>query len=241
MQLSRVVAGLTLCVIPALVLAEPAPVSDLSDPLAQRVKRLEQQFAQNAKLLVDNQQLVTQLQQDLNALRGALEVQANEVDQILQRQRELYKELDRLSGGGVKVAAAPVASDGNAATLSESAAYERAINLILKEKKYAEAIPLLQQFIADFPESTHSANAHYWLGQLLFNQGDRNGARERFETVVNQYSDSSKRADAMLKLGILAQLEGNPASAKALYQRVISEYGSSSSAQIARARLDSLK
>ena len=60
----------------------------------------------------------------------------------------------------------------------------------------------------NFLTSVYAApNAHYWLGQLLFNKQDWSAAGEQFtqRLVLNFYPDSSKRADAMFKLGVVEQ------------------------------------
>jgi tol-pal system protein YbgF len=83
-------------------------------------------------------------------------------------------------------------------------------------------------------------NAHYWLGQLLFNKGDRPGATAQFKTLADKYSKSPKRADALVKLGMIAQLDGNKAQAKSYYEQVIKGYPNTSPAQLAKQSLDKL-
>jgi tol-pal system protein YbgF len=79
--------------------------------------------------------------------------------------------------------------------------------MVLKEKNYDKAIPAFEGFIKQFPNSSYVPNAHYWLGQLMFNKGDRAGAASQFSTVATNTA-SHPRADALLKLGMLAQLDG---------------------------------
>jgi tol-pal system protein YbgF len=224
-------------------LAEPAPVSDLGNSPQQRLQKLEQQFASRGNQQVQLQQSVDSLQQEVNELRGALELQAHQLDQILRRQRELYQELERRVSARASASTARTAptAEASGVPLSESDAYKHALDLILKQKRFAEAIPVLQNFIKTYPNSSYSANAHYWLGQLLFNSGDRSGAKGAFNTVVTKYADSPKVSDAVLKLGMIEQLDGNPDAARSLYQRVVKDFPDSASAQIARARLDALK
>ena len=45
--------------------------------------------------------------------------------------------------------------------------------MVLKEKQYDKAIPEFRSFNQKFPQSSHmQPNAHYWLGQLLFNKNE---------------------------------------------------------------------
>ena len=102
-----------------------------------------------------------------------------------------------------------------------------------KRRTTTKAIPAFQGFIKQYPSSGYVPNAHYWLGQLLFNKGDRSGAAAQFSTVANKYSKSPKRADALLKLGMLAQLDGKKAEAKSFYEQVIKGYPGTTSAKLA--------
>ena len=82
----------------------------------------------------------------------------------------------------------------------ENEAYDRAVNLVLKERRYEEAIPEFKAFNLKFPNSTYAANAHYWLGQLLFNKNDLEAAKAEFEIVYNKFQESPKRSDSMLEI-----------------------------------------
>ncbi len=123
--------------------------------------------------------------------------------------------------------------------LNENQAYDAAVNMVLKEKNYDKAIPAFEGFIKQYPSSSYVPNAHYWLGQLLFNKGDRTGAAAQFTTVATKFSKSPKRADALL-LGMLAQLDGKKAEAKNFYEQVIKGYPNTSPAQLAKQSLSKL-
>ncbi len=106
--------------------------------------------------------------------------------------------------------------------------------------EYVKAIPEFQAFIARFPDSSYAPNAHYWLGQLLFNKQQWQDAAAQFDVVANKFSDSAKRPDALLKLGVIAEKTGDVAKAKQLFQQVINDYPNSSARKLAEARLWSL-
>ncbi|GAA5218779.1 tol-pal system protein YbgF [Corallincola platygyrae] len=237
---------LSVALLPAQSLAEPAPVTDLGAASGQDIAVLKQQLEQASRLQVQTQQSLQSLQSEVDELRGMLETQNHQMQQMLQRQRELYQELDRrlASAPATPVPSVPTTGEGEGdktAELSESAVYQNAVNLVLKEKQYDQAIPAFYDFINQYPSSELTPNARYWLGQLLFNKGERKDANAQFEAVVNQYPNSPKRSDAMLKMAMIAQLNSDSANAKTLYNRVIKEYPGSPSAQIARTKLSSLK
>lgn len=96
----------------ALVLALPAraaaPVTEKdSSGLAGRVERLERQLQNQG--LVDLLQQVKALQQEVNRLRGELDVQNNTIAQMRERERALHADMDRrlqaLESGGTAPAA----------------------------------------------------------------------------------------------------------------------------------------
>lgn len=159
------------------VFAAPAPVEDIAGgSYDDRVERLERMLKARQQVDFQTQQRLDTLQQEVLDLRGLNEQQAYQIEQMLQRQRQLYDEIANLSsnqGSSAVAAVTSTTSTSQAATsssLGETASYEQAVNLVLKERKYDEAIPAFSNFIKSYPDSTYAANANYWLGQLLYNK-----------------------------------------------------------------------
>lgn len=186
------------------------------------------------------QQQIDQMSQEISELRGQLERNSYEMKQMLQRQRELFVELDRVRGeikSTPAQEAQPVKTGGQyTPNVDEQTAYQNAVDLILKKRDYTGAIAAFQQFQKDYPDSTYSANSHYWLGQLYFAKKQDEDAVKSFAAVVS-YKDSNKRADALLKLGEIAERNNNAAQAKKYYQQVVDEYPGSASAKLASSKL----
>lgn len=231
----------------AAVHAAPAAVVDANgSSLEDRVTLLERMVAARKDAQLRIQTHLDDVQNEVDALRGDAESLNNQMTRMLERQRQLYIELskldDKLNQGPSQSGETLPASNEPAASLpvgNEASAYEVAVNLILKEKRYDDAVPAFQSFLASYPTSSYAPNAHYWLGQLLFNNQDWEGASEQFQSVITNYPDSAKRADALLKLGLVEQRRGNIARAQQLFQQVITEYPNSSSRKLAEARLTS--
>ncbi|RUO65790.1 tol-pal system protein YbgF [Pseudidiomarina planktonica] len=248
----NLIAVAALCVAwPAL--AVQAPVASVSSgSLEERLNQLERVIdARNsAQMNLLNQ--VNMLQEEVAELRGVTEEHAFQLEQLLTRQRELYQEIDRRLANQSSAPANTQVIDSSAVTggsnntadysgnLSENDAYDRAIKLVLEDKRYQDAIPAFQQFIERFPNSSYAPNAHYWLGQLLFSDGNYDGAAEQFKTVVDDYPDSNKRADCLLKLGSIARQQGQNAAARDYFNQVIKGYADSTEAGLARQRLSEL-
>ena len=224
-------------------IAAPAPVEDLAGGSGDdRLARLERIVKSRQQSEIDMQRRLDTLQQEVLDLRGLTEQQNYQIEQMQQRQRQLYDEIANLSSKAATPAAsvpstpAAAAATANAAasSLSETASYESAVNLVLKERKYDDAIPAFRAFIKQYPDSVYAANANYWLGQLLFNKSEFAEAKQVFNTVVTRFSDSNKRGDSLVKLGMIAEKMGDKAGATQYYQQVVKDYANSAAARIAQ-------
>lgn len=247
-MIKRTFALSLLSVYGAAVFAAPAPVADVtSGSNDQRIEALERMFSTRTEAQHRLQQQLDTMQQEVNELRGSIELHNYQLERILDRQRELYAEIDkRMSGVSNSPPVTPVAansaqqSSGAVLSANENDAYDKAVNLILKDKLYDQAIPAFQSFLQTFPNSSYASNAHYWLGQLLFNKQDWTGASAQFQILVNKYPDSNKRADALVKLGVTEMERSNSARAKQLWEQVIREFPDSPSSKDAAKRLKSI-
>ena len=233
----------------AAVFAAPAPVTDVTRISSeQRITELEKKFSTRTDAQHRQQEQLDVMQNEVNELRGSIEVQNYQLEKILERQRELYLEIDkRIESVKTQTSTMPVDTLNTQVTTAEAPlseneneAYDKAVNLILKDRLYEQAIPEFQTFLQNFPNSSYVPNAHYWLGQLLFNKQDWASAGEQFQTLIANYPDSSKRADATLKLGITEMERSNAARAKQLWEQVVAEFPNSSSAKLAEKRLKGL-
>lgn len=252
--------GLVLTASAPCVLAAQAPVIDVSSQqgatslseagtLAEQLASVERKLDSRNRAQVNIQRQLDDMQNQVNELRGVTELHTHQLSQVLERQRELYQELDRRVSEALKPTAeipttiavdTSTASQNYSSDLTENEAYDKALNLVLKDKRYEEAIPAFKRFNESYPQSSYAPNAHYWLGQLLFNKGELAPAEQEFTIVVEQFKESSKRPDALLKLAMVAQQQGSNVKAIALYRQLLAEYPDSTSAQLAKPRLESL-
>lgn len=239
--------------------AAPAPVSDLNSTATNStssssrsasnesdIERLERLLQNRNLVQLQMQQQIDDMALEISELRGELERNSYDMKQMLERQRELFIELDRVRGevkaaGTATVAVA--ASEGSkeasgtfSTDVDEQTAYQNAVDMILKQRDYTGAIAAFQKFQKDFPDSTFTPNSHYWLGQLYFAKKQDKEAVKSFAAVVS-YKDSNKRADALVKLGDIAARNNNAPQAKKYYQQVVTEYPNSASAKVAQTHL----
>lgn len=228
-----------------------------------RLAKLERLDNSRNLVQVEMQQQIDALSDEVRQLRGSLEEANYKLQQATERQKGLYQELDKLktapgaTGAPVAagtVAAAVSATEGaqtsgtpivgqtppvaKAASADETQSYDAAVSLVMKDKNFAKAVPAFEGFIQKYPQSSYVPNAHYWLGQLLYNQGDKENAKANFLIVAQKFKDSPKRADAILKLGMITLSEGDKEKANKFFQLVVKQYPDTPSAQLAQKALN---
>jgi tol-pal system protein YbgF len=249
-NLQRVVMLSLLASAANLAFAAPAPVSDLSrtDSISSSAgadsgqSRLERLIESRNQVQLQMQQQLDEMSTEIKQLRGLIERNSYNIEQTTQRQRELFIELDNVRNGmksdkrSADAAAATPVGGTYSENVDEQSAYQSAVDLILKKRDYSGAIDAFNQFRKQFPNSTFTPNAHYWLGQLYFAKKQYKEAKASFESVV-AFKDSNKRADALVKLGDIEKRNNDKSAANQYYQQVIKEYPSSSSAKEAKESL----
>ena len=234
-----------------------------SGSVEDRVTTLERISNAQGQLLQQVQQQLSDTQRDIDSLRGQIQENQYQLNQITERQKNLYQQLDTLSSSNTQAqgasgdaaaaaggAGADDAAGGNNASAGASAApvqsgdantdYNAAVALVLEKKQNEQAIAAFQAFVKKYPDSTYQPNANYWLGQLNYNKGKKDDAAYYFATVVKNYPKSPKSADALYKVGVIMQEKGDTAKAKAVYQQVSKLYPNTDAAKNAAKRAASL-
>ncbi len=204
--------------------------------------------------LADLLQQLESLQAELRNLRGQVEVQANEIERLKARQRELLADIDRRvselerrgtaasspetppSGGG---AAAPV-SAALPTSAQEQKDYDAAFSL-MKQGFYERAAKGFRDFNAKYPQSALRDNAQYWLAEGYYVSRNFRQAFEEFAKVVSDYPKSPKAPDALLKIGYCYYELGEWAKARANLNQVIARYPGTPTAKSAEQRLAKMK
>lgn len=254
--------------------SEGAPVvtvtgqSAANASLDARVAKLERLLEGQA--LADLLTRIQHLQEDVQKLRGDLEVQGNDLNGLKQRQRDLYLDIDRRLqqletsvaaaapaaspppsaappsapvGSGSTAMAAPV-PDVPAATAAspeqEQAAYQKAFDL-LKNGRYDDAVAAFRDMLTAYPSGKLLDNAQYWLGEAHFAARRFREAAEEFAKVINNYPQSPKVPDAMLKLGFSYYELGDWAKSRSSLEQLTARYPQSTAAQLADRRLQRMK
>ena len=224
------------------------PLQAAEAALEQRVQRLEKLV--EGQGLVDMYLRLETLQQEVQQLRGEIEVQANTIKGLKQRQRDLYLDIDRrlqqLESGAVsKAAASTAAATPETVTTTKTAvvsapvaaedAYRAAFKL-LKEGRYTPAASRFKDFLKKYPDSAYADNAQYWLGEISYVTRAFKQAIVEFDKVLKNYPNSTKHADAMLKQAYCYYELQNYAKARELLTTVITRFPHSTAAGLAEKR-----
>jgi len=226
-----------------------APISSVgSGSVEDRVTQLERISNAHSQLLTQLQQQVADNQSDIDSLRGQIQESQYQLNQVIERQKQVQLQIDALGSGGAAATQQPASGDQSGAVVGGAPVqsgdantdYNAAIALVQDKSRQADAIAAFQNFIKKYPDSTYLPNAHYWLGQLNYNQGKRDDAAYYFANVVKNYPKSPKAPDAMYKVGVIMQDKGDSAKAKAVYQQVISKYPGTDGAKQAQKRLSAM-
>ncbi|MCZ7834447.1 MULTISPECIES: cell division protein CpoB [Atlantibacter] len=239
-----------------------APISSVgSGSVEDRVTQLERISNAHSQLLTQLQQQLTDNQNDIDSLRGQIQESQYQLNQVVERQKQLLLQIDSLSNGGAAAQSGDTSAQNNAgAATGDSAAnapaastgapvqsgdantdYNAAIALVQDKSRQDDAIAAFQNFVKKYPDSTYQPNANYWLGQLNYNKGKKDDAAYYFASVVKNYPKSPKASDAMYKVGVIMQDKGDSAKAKAVYQQVISKYPNTDGAKQAQKRLSAMQ
>ncbi|QQG27371.1 cell division protein CpoB [Pectobacterium carotovorum] len=228
-----------------------APISNVgSGSVEDRVTQLERISNAHSQLLTQLQQQLSDNQRDIDSLRGQIQESQYQLNQVVERQKQIYQQIDGLSSQSSSTPttdSAPAAAAGTDTGAANTAApastgdantdYNAAVALVLEKKQYDQAISAFQAFVKKYPDSTYQPNANYWLGQLNYNKGKKDDAAYYFANVVKNYPKSPKSSEALLKVGVIMQEKGQVDKAKAVYQQVVKMYPNTESAKQAQKRL----
>lgn len=215
-------------------------IEQLRRDTTARIDKLE--AAQRGQIDLANQ--IETLRQEMAKLRGQIEVLTHDLDQLQKRQKDFYVDLDTRLRKLEQAALEPKPEKAPEAPkpdpLAEARDYEAALNLF-KAGKYKDAAPAFEGFIRDHPTSQFQANAHYWLGNALYQQKDYRRATETFHKVSTTWPNDPKAPDALLGMANCQQDTGDTKNARLTLDAIIAKYPASAAAQIARDRLKRLK
>lgn len=236
------------------------PAVQAQSSLSARVDRIERLMSQQrlSEMVLQMQQM----QQEISELRGQVELQQYQLQQLMTGQAGPDSaDLGMMSGqedaggaapDGLILGPAMGTSDGGLVLSSDAAEAEPAVDPVAEEKAYRSAFELLKDrdypaaksafeaVLVDHPNGRYTDNSIYWLGEIAYVTKDHAAAIADFSRLIERYPDSNKRPSALLKLGYLYDESGDTTQARALLEQLIAAYPNSTEARLAGARLERL-
>jgi len=238
--------ALPLSVLPIVSVAQQPVVDDLSESGSGFYEQAQTQGDSdgNGSLVLFNQ--VQEHNQEIQRLRGEIEELRHQMDQLRRQSQQQYLDIeDRLMSSGPSQieestpevepeAAEEVANAPSPSDVSDDArqAYQEAFAHV-QARRFDEAITAFEDFVETHPDTSLTANGHYWLGELYAAEGELDAAEQSFNRVIDNYDGSSKVPDAMYKLGLVKARQGDAEESRALLEKVQDDYPQSSAAGLA--------
>ncbi|WP_249975646.1 tol-pal system protein YbgF [Vreelandella olivaria] len=236
---------LPLSVLPMAAVAQQPLVQDLSSGTSNGFyQQMQRQEPSGGSLVLFNQ--VQEHQREIQQLRGEIEELRHQLEQLRRQSQQQYLDIeDRLMSSGPSQieqstpqvepeAAEQVVNAPSSRNVSEDAQADyQAAFAHVQARRFGDAIEAFEAFVADHPDSSLTANGHYWLGELYAAEGELNAADEAFSRVIEQYSNSSKVPDALYKLGLVKARLGEAERSRELLEQVRDDYPQSSAAGLA--------
>ncbi len=125
--------------------------------------------------------------------------------------------------------------------LSEEAALHKRAYDTLTKGEDAEAARLFEEFLKKYPDSEYVADANYWLGEALFNQGLYDESVLQFDKTIKDHPGSKKEPNALLKQGKAFEKMGDNKSSRVIYEKLVDKYPHTPQARLARKSIKAIK
>ena len=229
---------------PRTAATENTPKLTTEERLARLERILDSQGLSDMLIRMDN------LQNEIQKLLGQLELQSHQLDEIKQRQRDLYVDIDRrllrlernepaaadagVGAGGshtasptgkasVATSATASASSAPADSAGEQQAYQKAFDM-LRGLRYEQAVTAFNDFLSKYPKGRYAHIAQYWIGEADYAQRKFKQAIVDYQKLIDNYPTSPKLAEAMLKIGYCQYELKNNKAAETILKQLIKSY-----------------
>lgn len=192
-----------------------------------------------------------QLQVELRELRGRTEVQANEIEALKARQRDVLADIDRrvgelerrgttAPGAAAKPGGSAVPTEAATADLAKAQQLYDAAFAQLKQGRYEQAARQFREFVKAHPNSPLADNAQYWIGESAYVVRNFKLALDEFGKLLQAHPDSPKAPDALLKMGYAHYELADWTKARETLNQVVVRYPNTPVARSAEQRLAKL-
>ncbi len=242
-----------------------APQTGAAD-LEERVNQLERLL--NSQKVLNREQQFAQMQQDLQTLRGELEVVDHQIKQLEKQQQDMYLDIVRQiqptpasnetktteteevpdsveatpdSAEEAPDSAKKTTPEPVIATVSDDKTdYQHAFSF-LQQGQYEQAITAFKAQLAQYPQGKRAEDAHYWLAETYYTLKKYDTALNAFGQFLEKYPKSPKYAHAQLKIGYIYYELADYVAARSLLEQVKENHPDTATAHLAEERLQLMR
>ncbi|MCX7792947.1 MAG: tol-pal system protein YbgF [Thermodesulfovibrionales bacterium] len=235
-------------------------LNSLTAELAEIRARFEEQRHFSDKFLSESRQSNERLQARLEGLELITKDLQRKIDTLETQARSIKSEIspqppsgttipktepERSQTSQTQLAApppqpAPPAETEKRGSDEPKILYDRARELF-KDKKYAEARSLFEEFIKKYPDYRLAGNSRFWIAETYYAEKNYEDAILNYEKVIRDYPSNEKVPAAYLKQAYSFIELGDKKTAKVILERLIEKYPASEEAKAARDKLKELK
>lgn len=207
--------------------------------------KLDTAAKQQTTAMLDLQTQLEAQNAELRKLRGENEELVHNLQDAEKRQKDFYVDLDgRLrrfeAVDAVSTDKAGGGKNRNDDPVTENRALEAAYGFY-KAERYQNAVNAFQEFLSNYPQSSHTANIRYWMGNAYFVLKDYKGSLENYQILVSKFETHPKVAEALLNIADCQELLNDKDAARLTLKQVTSKYPNSEASNKAKKHLSTLK
>jgi tol-pal system protein YbgF len=135
-----------------------------------------------------------------------------------------------------ETSAQPESPAKDAGVENEASAFRSAYKVFLNGN-YDRASVEFQRFIKNYPSTTLTPQAYFYLGESFYVQKQYDPAKQALQQVVSNYPSSKYRSHALYKLGHIMLETDQRAKAQELWNKIIQDYPDSPESTQAKEQL----
>jgi tol-pal system protein YbgF len=219
--------------------------AESSAALSERVQTLERTSEKNNQDVAQAMNLLTQIQQEFQSIRGQvdashyldqendrvyrdLDLRVSSLEDKIDQIQRLFKEMVDNQKGGQAVK-----------TPASAKEYDDFQNLLLmvNSRDYRGAASGFLGFLKKYPNSPYAAQARYWTGESFYSMGDYARSIQEFQQLAQDFPQDPRVKEAIFKQGLaFSRLQKNT-EAKLFFQKVMATYPNTAEAAKAQSRL----
>jgi len=224
------------------ILANPAPVADLSrssnktfgaqnsaraGSVEERLAALERVVEARASAQLEMQQQLQTLLDEVSELRGTTEVHNHKLEEILQQQRDIYQEIDRRLGGQSSSGPVVPATVSATNTTQPSAPAGNPAAVVAPDRVAASEVST-EQAGSVARSSMTEAQAYEQAINFVIKDNNYAAAIPAFESFIANYPNSEYTSNSHYWLGQLYFQKPDLPKSKTHFERVVKQFPNSS-------------